>query len=66
MLLSSYTVECEKYKKSGQGDPDTFPNYTNGNDSLSYTLVELKVYVRCEKSVSELHDLALDRVSMAC
>ena len=36
MLRSSYIVACEKYNKSGQEDPDTFPDYTNGDDSLSY------------------------------
>ena len=35
-LRSTYTIACEKYTRSGQGDPDTFPNYTNGDDSLSY------------------------------
>ena len=35
-LRSSYTVACEKYNKSEQGDPDTLPDYTNGDDRLSY------------------------------
>lgn len=35
-LRSLYTLACENYNKSGQGDPSTFSLYTNGDDSLLY------------------------------
>ena len=40
-LPCCYTVACDKLNKSGQSDPDIFPNYTKGDDCLSYMLCVL-------------------------
>lgn len=36
-LSTPYTVTCEKYNRSGQRDPDTFPHLTHRDDTISYT-----------------------------
>lgn len=35
-LRTQYTIARRNFEKSGQGEHDAFPDFTDGNDSLSY------------------------------
>jgi hypothetical protein len=41
-IRSSLTVAYSKWSKSGQNDPETFPSYTQGDESMVYVLCVFK------------------------